>query len=123
MRICLLTAFHASWTEQEVLILKELGHVVHLLYPSKYVSKCLYDTAVIGSICTHAKLFVKNLRVLSMSDLIYCWFVFPTGVFAVIFGVLFRKPVVLKAIGSDVTIVPAISYGAPAKWYYRPFVS
>lgn len=123
MRVCLLTAFHASWTKQEVSILRELGHVVHLLYPGEYISERVYNIPVVGSICAHAKLFLMNMRVLLSSDLIYCWFVFPSGVFAMIFGKLFRKPVILTAIGSDVALVPSIQYGAPSKSYYRSLIS
>lgn len=123
MRICLLTAFHASWTEQEVSILKELGHVVYLLYPDKYTSKRLFNISIVGNFYAYVKLFLMNMQVLLRSDLIYCWFVFPPGVFAMIFGRLFRKPVILTAIGFDVALVPAIKYGVPSKLYYRPFVS
>lgn len=123
MKICLLTAFHASWTKQEVSILKQLRHTVYLLYPSEHALLGFFRVSRLGVLLRNLELFFKCIPACLRSDLIYCWFVFPTGLFAVFLGKLFRKPVILNAAGYDVACVPTINYGTPARWYFRPFLS
>lgn len=128
--ICVKTLFLtpslASWTKQEISILEELGHVVHFLYlfehgRSKRPSSNL--TKVIAAFYGNVRLFLKGLLRGSKCDLIYCWFVYPTGVLAVALGKILRKPVLLNAVGYDVAYLPIINYGAPLRWYCRPFVA
>ena len=125
MKICLMTPLHGSWTRQEVSILRDLGHVVYLhfipWYPLRV--KRLPQFRVISGLYENVKLCLQSIPACLKSDLIFCWFVFPTGVFAVLLGKLLHKPVLLNAVGYDVAYVPAIDYGSPSEWYYRPFVS
>ena len=116
-----MTTFHASWTRQEVSILEELGHVVYLLYPHENgILKRLFGANIL---LRNISLFVRSIPMCFMSDIILSWFVFPTGFIAAFWGKLFRKPAILNAAGYDVAYVPALNYGSPYKWYYRPLVS
>lgn len=124
MKICLLTSFHASWTEQEASILKELGHTVYLLHPSQHrISKYFLRIPIIEVLCSYLDLFLRCILATLWADLVLCWFVFPTGLFATLFGKLFHKPVILNAAGYDVAYLPSLNYGTSKRWYLRPLVS
>lgn len=121
MKICLLTPFHSSWTRQEFSILRELGHDVCLSYIKRKGRGG--RVRFVGGLLENIKLFFESFPVCSKSDLIYCWFVFPTGVLATFMGKFLRKSVLLNAIGADVAYVPVINYGVPTRSFCRPFVS
>jgi len=124
VRICFLTPYHASWTKQEISILEELGHVVYPLYIVEYGKARRFPyIRFVSGLYGYIKMLVKSIPYCFKSDLIYCWFVFPTGVFGVLVGKLLRKKVILNAVGCDVAYVPMINYGDPAIWYFRPFIS
>jgi len=124
MKICLLTPFHASWTKQEISILNELGHTVFLLYnTAPHEDKNAKRFPIVTGLYENTKTFLKSIPTCLRSDLIYCWFVFPTGVFGTILGKFFKKKVILNAVGCDVVYIPSINYGDPAKWYFRLFIS
>lgn len=65
------------------------------------------------------KLFLKAFRPAIWSDIIYCWFAFPAGFIGVLFGRIFRKTVIVNAVGVDVANVPLINYGLPLKRRWR----
>ena len=126
MNILFLTPYLASWTKQEILILKEIGHIVHFLYTYEYGSTkyprhivIQYFTNLIATV----KMGIRAVPLCLKSDLIYCWFVFPTGVLAVALGKLLKRAVILNAVGSDVACLPSINYGAVLKRYYKPLIS
>lgn len=124
MRICLLTPYHASWTKQEVSILEELGHVVFPIYFLEYGRAQRFPyVPVVSSLYGFSRMFIKSVPSCLKSDLIYCWFVFPSGVFGVMLGRFLRKKVVLNAVGCDVAYVPSINYGDPGVCFFRPFIS
>lgn len=126
MNILFLTPYLASWTKEEISILKEIGHVVRFLYTYEYGSATSPHRAsnqyFAGLIAT-VKMGIRAVPSCLKSDLIYSWFVFPTGVLAVALGKFLRKRVVLNAVGSDVACVPSINYGAALKWYNKPLIS
>jgi len=124
MKICFLTAYHGSWTKQEVLILREQGHGVSDFSTSDYGEvKRFPFVPLLGGISLSLKMLLRSISASLKSDVIYCWFIFPTGVIAIILGKLFRKAVLLNASGCDVAYVPSINYGDPAIPYFRPFIS
>jgi len=124
LRICFLTPYHASWTKQEISILEELGHVVFPVYVKEYGEARRFPyIRFVSGLYGYVKMLVQSVPMCLKSELIYCWFVFPTGVFGVALGKLFRKRVLLNAVGCDVAYVPIINYGDPAVWYFRPFIS
>lgn len=126
MKILFLTPSLASWTKQEISILEELDHSVYFLYGYEYRGAKplpLVQFRFLLALYSNIKMFVKGLSLGLRSDMIFCWFVFPTGVLAVALGKLLRKPTLLNAIGFDVACIPSINYGAPLKWYYRLLIS
>jgi len=124
MKICLLTYFHASWTKQEASILKELGHSVYLLYPNRNrILKYLPRIPIVEVLCNYLYLCLRCIPATLWADLVLCWFVFPAGLFAALFGKLFHRPVILNAAGYDVAHLPSINYGTSKRWYLKPLVS
>ena len=126
MKILLITPSLASWTKQEIAILQQVGHQVHCLYAFQYgPTKLSPHTSIrfFKAILQNIRISLKTIALCSKSDLIYCWFVFSTGLLPTIIGKLRKKPVLLNAVGQDVACVPSINYGAPLRWYYRPFIT
>lgn len=126
MKILFLTPSLASWTRQEISILEELGHSVHFLYGYEYEGAKPFPLVrfrFLLALYRNIEMFVRGVSLGLKSDLIFCWFVFPTGVLAVTLGKLLRKPTLLNAVGFDVACIPSINYGVPLRWYYRPFIS
>jgi len=126
MRILLITPSLASWTKQEMAILQQLGHQVHCLYAFQYgPTKLSPHTSIrfFKAILENIRISLKTIALCSRFDLVYCWFVFSTGLLPSIVGRLFKKPILLNAVGQDVACVPSINYGAPLRWYYRPFIT
>lgn len=126
MNILFLTPYLASWTKQEISILEEIGHVVRFLYTYEYGSTKYRRYIVIqylANLIATVKMGIEAVPLCLKSDLIYCWFVFPTGVLAVVLGKFLRRAVILNAVGSDVACLSSINYGAVLKWYYKPLIS
>jgi len=124
VKICLLTPYHSSWTKQEVSILEELGHIVFPVYFLEHGKTRRFPYfRVVSSLYGFIRMFIESVPLCLKSDLIYCWFVFPSGVFGVMLGRFFKKKVILNAVGCDVAYVPSINYGDPEVWLFRPFIS
>ena len=108
MKIFLISNTGGTWIAQDVEILKEIGHDV-----KEVVVEATFGPYRI------MKLFGKAFRPAYWSDIIYCWFTFPAGFVGVIYGKIFRKTVVVNAVGVDVANVPLIGYGLPLKRHWR----
>lgn len=108
MRICLISNSGGTWIEQDAQILKELGHQV-----KKVVVEGTFGPYRI------LKLLIEAFRPARWSSVILCWFAFPAGFVGVILGKLFRKSVIVNAVGIDVAHVPSIHYGLPLKSHWR----
>jgi glycosyltransferase involved in cell wall biosynthesis len=126
MKILLLTPSLASWTKQEMAILQELGHTVHCLYAFEYgITRLSPHTSIrtLNAISGNILMFLKAIPLYPKFDLIYCWWVFSTGLLPTMLGKLVKKPVLLNAVGGDVARVPSVNYGAPRRWYSRPLIT
>ena len=108
MKICLISNSSGTWIEQDVEILEELGYEV-----KKVIVEATFGPYRI------LKLFLEALRPAFWSDVIYCWFAFPAGFVGVLLGKVFRKLVIVNAVGIDVAYVPLIGYGLPLKRRWR----
>jgi glycosyltransferase involved in cell wall biosynthesis len=108
MKICLISNTAGTWVMQDKEILEELGYEV----------KEVIVEATFGPYRI-LKLFWKAFRPAIWSDAVYCWFAFPAGFVGVLYGKIFRKPVIVNAVGVDVAHVPLIGYGLPLKRRWR----
>ena len=108
MKICLISNVAGTWVVQDRKILEELGYKVR-----EVVVEATFGPYRI------LKLFLKAFQPSYWSDIIYCWFAFPAGFIGVLFGKLFRKYVIVNAVGVDVASVPLINYGLPLKRRWR----
>lgn len=108
MKICLISNTAGTWVTQDKEILEELGYKV----------KGVIVEATFGPYRI-LKLLLKAFRPAIWSDIIYCWFAFPAGFVGVLYGKLFRKPVIVNAVGVDVAYVPLIGYGLLLKRRWR----
>jgi glycosyltransferase involved in cell wall biosynthesis len=108
MKICLISNSSGTWIDQDVEILSELGYEV-----KKVIVEAMFGPYRI------LKLFLEALRPALWSDVVYCWFAFPAGFVGVFLGKVFRKLVIVNAVGIDVAYVPLIGYGLPLKRRWR----
>ena len=108
MKICLISNAEGTWVIQDIEILNELGYEV-----KKVVVKATFGPYRI------MKLFFKAFFPAYWSDIIFCWFAFPSGFVGVLLSKMLRKQVIVNAVGVDVTYVPAINYGLLLKPYWR----
>jgi len=108
MKVCLISNTSGTWVIQDKEILEELGYAV-----KKVVVEATFGPYRI------LKLFLKAFRPMIWSDIIYCWFAFPAGFVGVLYGRIFRKPVIVNAVGVDVAYVPLIGYGLLMKRRWR----
>jgi len=108
MKICLISNNAGTWVTQDIEILEELGYKV----------KEVIVEATFGPYRI-LKFFLEAFRPAYWSDVIFCWFAFPAGFVGVIFGKVFRKLVIVNAVGVDVARVPLIGYGLPLKRHWR----
>ena len=108
MKICLISNTAGTWVTQDVEMLEELGHKV-----KKVIVEATFGPYRI------LKLFLEAFRPAYWSDIIYCWFAFPSGFVGVVFGKIFKKLVIVNAVGVDVAYVPLIGYGLPLKRRWR----
>jgi len=108
MRVCLISNSGGTWIAQDAEILEELGHKVR-----KVVVEATFGPYRI------LRFFWEAFNPVGWADVIFCWFAFPAGFVGVVLGKLFRKPVVVNAVGIDVACVPSIGYGLPLKPHWR----
>ena len=108
MKICLISNNAGTWVTQDIEILEELGYKV-----KEAIVEATFGPYRI------LKFFLEALRPAYWSDVIFCWFAFPAGFVGVIFGKVFRKLVIVNAVGVDVARVPLIGYGLPLKRHWR----
>jgi len=108
MRVCLISNSGGTWIAQDTEILEELGHKVR-----RVIVEATFGPYRI------LKLLLAAFTPAGWSDVILCWFAFPAGFVGVVLGKLFRKPVVVNAVGIDVACVPSIGYGLPLKPHWR----
>jgi glycosyltransferase involved in cell wall biosynthesis len=111
MRVALLAPSYASWIKQDASILQEIGYNVAFI-KLDHTSFCNIRLIL------HYILHIKN------TDIIFCWFAIPAGLFGVILGKLFKKPCLVNAVGGDVAyiVMPSFRYGAATSYYVRPFL-
>jgi glycosyltransferase involved in cell wall biosynthesis len=108
MKICLISNAAGTWVAQDREILEELGYKVR-----EVVVEATFGPYRI------LKFFVNAFRPAIWSDTIYCWFAFPAGFVGVFYGKIFRKRVIVNAVGVDVAHVPLIGYGLLLKRRWR----
>ncbi|MFB0523769.1 MAG: glycosyltransferase family 4 protein, partial [Candidatus Bathyarchaeia archaeon] len=108
MKICLISNSEGTWIGQDARILKELGHQV----------KTVVVEGTFGPYRI-SRLFLKAFQPAYWADIMFCWFAFPAGFVGVVLAKLFRKPVIVNAVGIDVAYVPAINYGVPLRSHWR----
>lgn len=111
MKILLISNTKGTWVEQDVEILKELGHK----------TKVSITEATFGP-WRILKMFFKAVLPALWADVIFCWFSFPAGFVGAFLSKIFGKKVIVNAVGVDVAQVPEINYGASLKWYWKKVI-
>ena len=104
-KICLIANTNNTWVWQDKEIMEELGYKVR-----KVVVEGTFGPYII--LKKLLKSFVPALK----SNIIFCWFAFPSGFVGVLLGKVFGKTVIVNAVGQDVANVPSIGYGYKHHW-------
>jgi glycosyltransferase involved in cell wall biosynthesis len=104
-KICLIANTDNTWVWQDVGIMEELGYRV-----KKVVVEGTFGPYRI------LKLFFKSFLPAYKSNIIFCWFAFPSGFVGVLLGKICGKPVIVNAVGQEVANVPLINYGFKRHW-------
>jgi glycosyltransferase involved in cell wall biosynthesis len=103
--ICLIANTNNTWIWQDKEIMQELGYKVR-----KVVVEGTFGPYRI------LKMFLKSFIPALKSDIIFCWFAFPSGFVGVLLGKVFGKTVIVNAVGQEVASVPLIGYGYKHHW-------
>ncbi|HVP92750.1 MAG TPA: glycosyltransferase family 4 protein, partial [Acidobacteriota bacterium] len=104
-RICLIANTDNTWVWQDADIMEELGYKVQ-----KVVVEGTFGPYRI------LRLLFKSFLPVFKSDIVFCWFAFPSGFVGVFLGKIFGKPVIVNAVGQEVANVPLINYGFKRHW-------
>jgi glycosyltransferase involved in cell wall biosynthesis len=62
------------------------------------------------------RLLFKSFLPVLKSNIVFCWFAFPSGFVGVFLSKIFGKPVTVNAVGQEVANVPLINYGFKRHW-------
>jgi glycosyltransferase involved in cell wall biosynthesis len=100
--IALLSQWDGSWLREETRLLNELGYRVY------YDHVC--HSGWFGPL-RYIFFFVTAFPHVLLSDVVFCWFVYPAGLVAVLLAKICRRPVIVNAVGYDVSWMPNIGYG------------
>lgn len=104
-KICLIANTNNTWVWQDKEIMEELGYKV-----KKVVVEGTFGPYRI------LKMLLKSFIPALKSEIIFCWFAFPSGFVGVLLGKVFGKTVIVNAVGQEVANVPSIGYGFRRHW-------
>jgi len=118
LKVLLLSEFHGTWIEQEISILKELHNYVTYIYvPPKYDYIPFF-----GGFWRIIIFFKKAFASAHASDVIFCWWAFSAAFVAICLGKLFKKPVIINAVGVETEWDLSIDLGISRHRAYRSVV-